>query len=97
MKIFFSYCSLPGYIEDSNVKFGIGWYKHYKGHKWWGFTIEFYCYFWLFQANYVSNWIEYDKRLNYYKQPEYIQKQKEKLDRWAKIREELAEKEKEKK
>lgn len=64
MRIFFNYCHLDGYIEDSNVKLGIGWYKHHKGHKYFGFTLEFYLFIWLFQFNYVDNWIEYDKKIN---------------------------------
>ena len=67
MKIFFSCCDLKSYFYDEGVKFGIGWYKHHKGHKWKGFTFQLYLYFWLVCINYVNNWAEYDKKINYRK------------------------------
>jgi hypothetical protein len=65
MKIFFSQCDLRSYMYgDSNVKLGIGWYRHHKDHKWFGLTVEFYLLFWMVNVNFVSNWKEYDKRIN---------------------------------
>jgi len=68
MKILFDYCSLKHYTDgDTEVKFGIGWYKHHKSNKWWGFTIQFYFMPWLFNVTYVDNWKEYDKKINYWR------------------------------
>lgn len=67
MKIWFEHCRLDGYFEDCDVKFGIGWYRHHKDHKWFGFTIHFYLLHWVVVANYVNNWAEYDKKINYRK------------------------------
>lgn len=66
MKIWTDKCDLKSYFSgDSEVKFGIGWYRHSKDHKWWGLTIQFYMYFYLLQIHFVSNYTEYDKRMNY--------------------------------
>lgn len=67
MKIFFDNCRLDGYFEDSDVKFGIGWYRHHKDNKWRGWTFQVYFWPWLVNINYVSNWVEYDKKINYRK------------------------------
>jgi hypothetical protein len=67
VKIFFNYCDLNGYMDYSGVKFGIGWYRHNKDMKWWGLTIEGYLLFWVVQCTFVSNWKEYDKRINHWK------------------------------
>lgn len=65
MKIWFDYCGLDGYMmNDSHVKLGVGWYKHYNMHPWKGWTVQFYLYKWLVNLNWVSNWAEYDKRIN---------------------------------
>lgn len=66
MKLWFDYCKLYD-LEDNNVKFGIGWYRHHKGHRWWGLTIELYGFGHKFLVHYVDNWAEYDKRINSYK------------------------------
>jgi hypothetical protein len=68
MKIWFDYCSMEHFHDDFyNIKLGIGWYRHAKTHKWWGFTVEFYFFKWVVFVNYVSNWNEYDKKVNYRK------------------------------
>jgi hypothetical protein len=67
MKIWFSHCDLDNFFTDASVKLGIGWYRHYKGHKWWGATVEIYLIKWVVMVNYVSNWNEYDKKVNYRK------------------------------
>lgn len=68
MKIWFDYCNLSGYMmDDSNVKLGIGWYNHSSKHKWFGFTIQFYLLYWLIHVNFVDNYAEYDKKINYWK------------------------------
>jgi hypothetical protein len=83
MKLWFDYCNLSGYmIDDSNVKFGIGWYRHSKDHKWFGLTIQFYMLYWLVNIHFVDNYAEYDKKVNYYLQPEYIKKREEKIAKW---------------
>lgn len=64
MKIFFGHCQLDRFFDDSNVKLGIGWCKHHKSHKWFGFTVYFYLVRWLAHVNYVSDWKEYDKKIN---------------------------------
>lgn len=64
MKLWFDYCLLDIFFDDSNVKFGIGWYKHHKKHKWKGLTIEFYLYKRIVFLNWVSNWAEYDNKIN---------------------------------
>ena len=64
MKLWFDYCQIFD-NDDSNVKFGIGWYRHAKTHKWWGLTIELYLLRWKVLINYVSNYAEYDKKINY--------------------------------
>jgi hypothetical protein len=64
MKLWFGYCKL--YSDDwGDVKFGIGWYRHSKNHKWFGFTVALYLLYWRVQANFVDNYKEYDKRINY--------------------------------
>jgi len=65
MKILFNCCVLDYYFDGCNVKFGIGWYRHSKKHKWWGLTVEFYLFKWIVIATYVSNRQEYDKKINY--------------------------------
>ena len=67
MKIWFDCCDLDYFFTDSNVKLGIGWYRHFKGHKWWGATIEIYLIRKIVFINFVSNWKEYDKRMNFRK------------------------------
>lgn len=67
MRIWFEKCHLDSYFDDSNVKVGIGWYRHHKGHKWFGFSIHFYLYRWVVVFNYVDNYVEYDKKINYRK------------------------------
>lgn len=67
MKLWFEQCPLEYLHEDSNVKFGIGWYRHHRRLKWWGVTVEFYVFKWMISANYVSNWQEYDKKINWRK------------------------------
>ncbi len=64
MKAWFSHCQLYGCCDDSNLKFGVGWYRHYKDYPWFGFTIEFYLYRWLVQFHFVDNWKEYNNHLN---------------------------------
>lgn len=66
MKIWVESCSLKGYLTDGDVKFGIGWYRHSKNHKWFGFTVHFYLLYWLISVNFVNNYKEYDKRINSY-------------------------------
>lgn len=66
MRLFFNYCHLNSY-SDSDVKFGIGWYRHFKGHKWFGFSITLYLLTRMITINYVSNYKEYDKRINHRK------------------------------
>ena len=63
MKVWLSNCDLNSYLDDSNVKFGIGWYKHHRSHKWKGLTIEFYLYKWILMVNMVDNYAEYQKRI----------------------------------
>jgi hypothetical protein len=87
MKLFFGYCDLRGFFDDNNVKLGIGWYRHSKDHEWWGLTVEFYLIKWYVNCNFVSNYKEYDKRINYRHSEEYKKKQEE---RYAKIRERAA-------
>ena len=65
MKIWLSTCDLDCYFEDSNVKFGIGWFRHHKNHKWFGFTFHIYLLYWLVSINYVDNYKEYDKKIHY--------------------------------
>lgn len=67
MKIFFNHCTLDNFFTDSSVKLGIGWYRHFKDYKWWGLTFEFYLLKWVVTVTYVSNWHEYDKKVNYRK------------------------------
>ena len=66
MKLLFDYCQL---ISDDwgDVKLGIGWYRHAKAHKWFGFDIVFYLIRWRVSLTFVSNWIEYDKKINRWK------------------------------
>lgn len=62
MKAWFEY--YHGYEDpDSNTKLGIGWYEHYRKHKWKGLTIQFYFYFGLLQFTIVDNYLEYCKRM----------------------------------
>jgi hypothetical protein len=71
MKFWFDQCNLKAYMDgDSQVKLGIGWYRHHKNHKWFGFTIQFYLYFILLNFTYVDNYAEYDKKINYRKYKE---------------------------
>lgn len=66
MKIWFDY----NYIyedPDFDMKLGIGWYKHHHSFKWKGLTVKFYLFFWLISVTFVSNWNEYDKKVNYRK------------------------------
>jgi hypothetical protein len=65
MKLWFSCCNLKSYLTDDNVKFGLGWYRHHKDHKWFGFSVQFYLYFWLIDFHFVDNWQEYDKKINH--------------------------------
>lgn len=65
MKLWFENCSSDYLHEDSNVKFGVGWYRHSKKHKWWGITVELYLFKHVVMVNYVSNWYEYDKKINF--------------------------------
>ena len=67
MKIWLSHSPLDNFFTDSSVKLGIGWYRHFKGHKWFGLTFEIYLFKWVLFINYVSNWQEYDKKVNYRK------------------------------
>lgn len=68
MKLWFEYCNLESYLSgDSGPKFGFGWYRHHKHHKWFGITFQVFIYFLLFQVNFVDNYKEYDKRINYRK------------------------------
>lgn len=65
MKIWADKCSLQHYLSgDCDVKFGVGWYRHHKDHKWRGLTISFYCYYWLLNIHLVSNYKEYSKKVN---------------------------------
>lgn len=83
MRILFNYNALLGFEDDwGDVKFGIGWFKHHPGHKWRGFDIIFYLYWYRVNFTFVNNWKEYDKKINYWRQPEYIKKREEKMARW---------------
>ena len=66
MKIIFNYCHLLNNNDDwGDVKLGIGWFRHYKEAKWFGFDIVFYLLFWRVNVTYVSNKVEYYKKINY--------------------------------
>lgn len=65
MRIFFNHNTLDSYHNDSCVKFGIGWYRHHKSHKWFGITIELYLLYWVVSGNFVSNYKEYRKRMDW--------------------------------
>lgn len=67
MKLLFDYYSLQHEFKDTNVKFGIGWYRHHTNHPWFGFSVQFYLYFWVFHITYVDNFKAYDERVNYRK------------------------------
>jgi hypothetical protein len=66
MKLFFEYGHIYREV-DGDTKLGIGWYRHHKDHKWFGFTIIFYGLFRRVDVNFVSNYREYDKKINYWK------------------------------
>ncbi len=66
MKLLFNYCDLRGFMDGAaDVKLGVGWYKHHKDHKWWGFTLEFYLLFCYVNFTYVSDYKAYKKRMSY--------------------------------
>lgn len=74
MKILFDYCHLN--LKDSDgilyndwgdVKFGIGWLRHSKRNKWFGFDLVLHFYPWRITITFVDNWKEYDKKINSWK------------------------------
>jgi len=67
MKLLFSQYPLNDYFDDSNVKLGIGWYRHSPLNKWWGFTIEFYLIWKYVSITFVSDYEAYDHKINYWK------------------------------
>lgn len=79
MKIWVEKCVLGYYLADCDVKFGIGWYRHHKDHKWKGLTISFYCCYWLLNIHFVSNYKEYVNRMNYRRDPDRLKKIGDKL------------------
>jgi hypothetical protein len=78
MKVLFNHCRL---INDDwgDTKLGIGWFKHHPDLKWKGFDLVFYLLFWRVNVTYVSNWKEYDKKINYRRDPDYLKKRAAKL------------------
>jgi len=67
MKLLFDHNQMCDYFEDSNIKFGIGWYRHHKDHPWFGFSLEFYLLYWMFSVTFVSDFDAYDRKINYRK------------------------------
>ncbi len=67
MKLLFDRCNLQSYFDDSNVRLGMGWYRHSKDHKWWGITVEFYLLYWMITATFVNDFDAYDRKINYRK------------------------------
>ncbi len=66
MRILFNHCRIFD-DEWGDTKLGIGWFRHYKTAKWFGFDLIFYLLFWRVNFTFVSNWLEYDKKVNYRK------------------------------
>ena len=86
MRILFDYF-YPQYMEDNHTKFGIGWYRHHREHKWFGLTVDFYLPFIGFNVTFVSDIVAYNKRMNF-RYSDYIMKKRE--ARLAKEAEEAA-------
>ncbi len=69
MKILFDYCRI--FADDwGDVKMGIGWYKHnVEGNKkfpgWKGFTLVFYLLRYRINIDWISNYANYRKRMDY--------------------------------
>lgn len=81
MKILFDYCVL---IDDSwgDVKLGIGWYKHRphdskKFPAWKGFTIVFYLLKYRVHIDWISNYANYRKRMDYRFMNDFLNEQLE--------------------
>lgn len=64
MRAWFDCNILDFYFDDSNVKFGIGWFRHSKNHPYKGITIEFYLFKYLVHLTIVNNIVEYDNTMN---------------------------------
>jgi hypothetical protein len=81
MKLFFDSGSLKDYLfgTGESIKFGLGWYRHHKSYKYFGITFQFYLYFWLVNMTFVSDYNEYDKRINRRRDPDHMKKLGEKL------------------
>ena len=80
MKLWLDSCRLSGYMDaDCDVKLGIGWFRHHKDHKWKGLTIHLYLYVWLVGIHVVDNYKEYNKKINYKLDPDYLEKMAERL------------------
>jgi hypothetical protein len=80
MKIWFEHCNQKYYLDDdSDVKFGIGWYRHSPLHKWRGISIHLYLYFVMISIHMVDNYDEYRKRMNYKRDPDHLKKLGERL------------------
>lgn len=54
-------------FKEENLYLGFGYYKHGEHHNWKGFTIQFFLFQWVFVFNYVNNYKEYDKRINWHR------------------------------
>jgi len=76
MKIWFDYCDLNSYFTDTDVKLGIGWYKHHPSNKWRGLTVHFYALNWMVSLNYVNDYKAYKKRMDF-RYSDYLKKKQE--------------------
>jgi hypothetical protein len=64
MKIWFSHC-LNYYTEEGpKLMLGLNWYKHYHGHPYKGFTVQFIFLKWLIQMDWVNDYKKYDFVVN---------------------------------
>ena len=64
MKLWFDWNCNDNTYSDSNVKLGIGWYRHHKDHKWWGLSVEIYLFSRYIAIHYVSDYDAYDRKIN---------------------------------
>lgn len=62
MKIWFDFC---GSWQEDEVTVGVHWYKHSARHKWKGFSFQLIFFKWILQFNWVNNYVEYRKRMDY--------------------------------
>lgn len=69
MRLLASHCKTYDGDDWGDVKFGLGWFRHHKNHKWFGFTIAFYCFNNRLSLTFVGNHEEYYKKINYRNRP----------------------------